>query len=102
MPPQESFSPSALPNLASPSMAPTPPQPLTMGKFAASKAIVLQSWAILKKDKEIMWFPVMSFISSMAALIIFGIICFFFTLGGSFENTKEMGADTYPRRQRSS
>lgn len=48
-----------------------------MGKFKASFTIVRESWLILKKDKEIIWFPVLSFIASLILILIFGYILFF-------------------------
>ena len=32
----------------------------TLGKFKASRLIVKESWGILKQDKALMWFPVIS------------------------------------------
>ena len=52
--------------------------------------IVSQSWEILKKDKEIMWFPVCSTIVSLAALVVLGIALFLVMLGGDIENFKEI------------
>lgn len=75
-----------------PTSAPLPP--LTMGKFKASRMIVSQSWAILKQDKEIMWFPVLSAITSLIALVIMGAALFFLALGGSFAGLSGEGDDT--------
>src|SRR3989338_6354721 len=83
--PQSTYQPS-------PTSAPLPP--LTMGKFKASRAIVRESWAILKQDKEIMWFPVLSAVTSIIALIIMGAALFFLALGGSFEGFSGEGDDT--------
>ncbi len=38
-----------------------------MGKFAASKTIVRESWSILKQDKELLLFPVVSAVISLVA-----------------------------------
>ena len=48
--------------------------PVVMGKWKASKLIVSESWAILKQDKEMMLFPIMSIISSLVASVAFGIL----------------------------
>ena len=64
-------------------MEPLPPTPpLPMGKFAASELIVKESWAILKSDSELMWFPVLSSVLSLLATVVLGIGYFFFLLGG--------------------
>ncbi len=52
-----------------------------IGKFAASKRIVIESWNILKHDREIMWFPVMSSILSFVIALVFAGIVFFTTAG---------------------
>ncbi|MHB0865291.1 MAG: DUF6159 family protein [Minisyncoccota bacterium] len=66
--------------------------PLTVGKFKASWMIVTQSWNILKKDEEILWFPVLSGITSIVALVIFGAVLFFVTLGGTLSNIDSLGS----------
>lgn len=58
-----------------------------LGKFAASKIIVRQSFALLRQDKEIIWFPILSMISTILITIGLGVIYFFAFLGGIF--TKE-------------
>jgi hypothetical protein len=58
------------------------PAPVKLGKFAASYKLVQESWNILKQDKEVMWFPVLSVITSLIALIVFGCIFFFTAMGG--------------------
>lgn len=69
--------------------------PLKLGKFAASRRIVSESFAILRQDKEIMWFPVLSFISSLVALAI--LVAVYFSIAGGFseEALKEGGALNY-------
>lgn len=57
-----------------------------MGKFAASKAVVKGSWAILREDKEIMWFPVFSAIVSAVAFLIMGTVFFVYVLNGDLNN----------------
>ncbi len=51
--------------------------PVVMGKWKASKLIVSESWAILKQDKEMMLFPIMSTISSLVAFVVLEILYFF-------------------------
>ena len=51
--------------------------PVVMGKWKASKLIVSESWAILKQDKEMMLFPVMSIISSLVVSVLLGILYLF-------------------------
>lgn len=75
---------------ATPAPTATPVPPLTIGKFKASMMIVSQSWEILKKDKEIMWFPVYSAVASLLALVVLGVLLFFVTLGGDMENITEI------------
>ncbi len=58
---------------------PAPPVP---GKFNASRMIVAQSWALLKQDKEILWFPVLSAIASLMVLVMVALLYFFFVLKG--------------------
>jgi hypothetical protein len=74
---------------------PTPSPGLKMGKFKASKMIVKESWALLQQDKEILWFPVLSTISSLLALVIMGVLFFFLVMGGdinAFEGETEQKA----------
>ena len=51
--------------------------PVVMGKWKASKLIVSESWAILKQDKEMMLFPIMSIVSSLVASASLGILYLF-------------------------
>lgn len=91
MPPQ-GIAPS---NSYTPPAPPTPPYTrLQMGKFAASLAITRESWALLKQDKEIMWFPVLSAIVSLVALIVMAGIFYFAILGGNPENLKQLENNT--------
>jgi hypothetical protein len=53
-----------------------------MGKFAASELIVKESWAILKSDSELMWFPILSSCLSLFATVVLAVGYFFFLLGG--------------------
>ena len=46
-----------------------------MGRFARSWELAKTSWAVLKKDRELMWLPVLSFLVSAAiALVVMGIV----------------------------
>jgi hypothetical protein len=58
----------------------TPKTEMKLGKFKASRMLVYESWAILKQDKEIMWFPVLSVISSLIAILVMGILFFIFVM----------------------
>lgn len=70
---------------------PTPPYSrLQMGKFAASMAITRESWALLKQDKEIMWFPVISAIVSLIALIVMAGVFYYAVLGSDIEKIKQL------------
>jgi hypothetical protein len=42
-----------------------------IGRFAASKRIAFESWNVLKQDKEMLWFPVLS---ALLNLVAFGIV----------------------------
>lgn len=68
-----------------------PLAPLTVGKFKASFMIVRQSGALLWRDKEIMWFPIISGITSLIALVLFGAVVFFLILGGTLASVKSLG-----------
>ncbi len=81
---------------STPLPAPLPLAPLTMGKFKASRMIVSQSWALLKQDKEIMWFPVLSAITSIIALTCFAAGIFFLCLGGTLEHINQTKGGAYP------
>ncbi len=77
MPPEGSMSPQPVVNV-----------PLKIGRFKASRMIVSQSWNVLKQDKEIMLFPVLSTIVSIIAFVILGLIFFFVVLGGNIESSQ--------------
>jgi hypothetical protein len=62
-----------------------PPENTKIGKFKASQMIVKESWDVLNKDKEIMWFPVISFISTLVAILLMGVLFYFVALGGNPE-----------------
>lgn len=68
--------------------------PVKLGKFRASYMIVGESWNILKKDRELAWFPVLSAVTSIIALMIIGAVFFFTAMGGdlaSVESYEENG-----------
>ncbi len=89
MPPQVNSAPSSA-YQPMPIMPPAAVPPLTMGKFKASKTIVLESWAILRQDKEMMWFPVLSALVSIVALIIFCALYFVFAYDSTAATTPTM------------
>ncbi len=70
-----------------------PPPPLQMGKLKASMTIVSESWELLKKDKEIMWFPVLSAITSIVALTILAGVMYFVVLSGNINNIAQVQGD---------
>jgi hypothetical protein len=43
-----------------------------MTRFQTSWAIAKRSWAVLKSDKTLAWFPVFSFVGSIAVFAVFG------------------------------
>lgn len=70
--------------------------PIKIGKFKASRMIVSESWKVLKQDKELAWFPVFSAIASIVALIVMGVLFFFFVMGSNihaFESTDKNTMD---------
>ena len=71
----------------------TPLTPLRMGKFKASIAITRESWALLKQDKEIMWFPVLSAIASLVALIVLAGVFYFAVLGSDVQKFKQLESE---------
>lgn len=60
------------------------------GKYNQSKQIVKESWAILQKDKEIIWFPVLSMISSLILCLIMAVIFFFTVLQGDVNQIDQL------------
>lgn len=63
-----------------------------IGKFKASKMIVSESWNILKQDKELAWFPVMSFIVSLITLLVFAAVVFFVVLSGNINSVMDFSS----------
>lgn len=78
------------------SSEPVPVSTVKIGKFKASKMIVLESWNVLKQDKELAWFPVLSALTSLVALIVMGILFFFLVMGSdirAFDGVSKNGMD---------
>lgn len=67
------------------------PAPQKIGKFRASKMIVKASWHLLMQDREVLWFPVLSVLTSVAALAIGLAVFFFVALGGDWSLLEEVG-----------
>ncbi len=66
-----------------PPSAPTPEStPMKIGKFKASRMLVKESWGVLRQDKELLLFPVVSAFTSLIALIVFIGLFFFIVLQG--------------------
>ena len=79
-----------------PVSVPAPVAPQKIGKFKASRMIVSESWHLLKQDKELAWFPVLSSVASLVALVIMGILFFTLVMHGdihAFENVDKRGVD---------
>lgn len=67
-----------------------------MGKFKTSTTIVSESWALLKKNKEMMYFPVFSSISTLFAMVMMATLYYSFVLGYgfSFDGFRNLFSDT--------
>lgn len=75
--------------------SPLPPQK-KLGRFKASQRLFWQSWELLKKDKEIVLFPILSIFTNL--LIFVPIAIFLFFISGVDENsetTQAMGVEGY-------
>lgn len=70
------------------------PQPIKIGKFKASRMLVRESLNVLKQDKELAWFPVLTAIVSLIALVIFVAIFFYVIMGGDANAFDEAGEQT--------
>lgn len=68
----------------------TPLIPVKIGKFKASLIIVRESFALLRYDKEIVWFPVLSAITFLLSLALLSAVYYFAVGGGSFESLKSL------------
>lgn len=66
---------------------PTPVTPPVqkVGKFRTSLSIVKASWAFLMKDKEMVWFPILSVFASLAVIAMVSLVYFFVVLGGDIQ-----------------
>jgi len=62
------------------SQAPLPA--IKLGKFSGSLLIVKQSWALLKQDREILLFPIISSVVSFVVFLIAAALFYFGYLGG--------------------
>ena len=78
MPPQNS----QIPTIESVPVAPK------MGKFKASRVLFSESWAVLKQDKEILWFPVISAILSIISLVAVSAFFYILMLRNNFDFSK--------------
>jgi hypothetical protein len=67
-----------------------------LGKFAASKMILTESWAILKQDKEVMWFPVLSALVASFAVLVLIIGYYIVVLGNNIDALSENGSEQGP------
>lgn len=70
-----------------PVMAPTPQR---IGKFKASLMIAKASWNLLVQDKEMLWFPILSLLASLAVFVVGMVIFFFSVLGGDIAAVEQM------------
>ena len=71
-----------------------PATPAKIGSLDASQRVVRESWAILKQDREIIWFPIISLLCSMIALTAL-VIIYWFVRGGDlnvFDQANQRGA----------
>lgn len=59
-----------------------------MEKFRTSKLIAVESWNVLKQDKEILWFPIISSVLSFGLTLVMLSFFFFYTFAGSLENVR--------------
>ena len=75
------------------------PTPSTrkVGKFKASKMIVGASWNMLKKDKEMLLFPILSFFATMIAVAILCTIYFYTIAGGDVETLRTLSDENVDR-----
>jgi hypothetical protein len=66
-----------------------------IGRFKASRIIAKESWALLKKDKEIMLFPILSALTSLILIAIAGLVIFFLILSGNIKNLEQADQGNY-------
>jgi hypothetical protein len=80
----------------SPASSPVQQEPVKkIGRFKASRIIAKESWALLKKDKEIMLFPVLSAMTSLILIAIAGLVMFFLILSGNIKNLEQADQGNY-------
>lgn len=65
-----------------------------MGKFKASRIIVSESWNILKQDKEMIFFPILSMLASLVPFVLLIAYYFFVVLKASFVNIETVNQGT--------
>lgn len=90
-----------MPPEVTPVAAPAPVQtpeaaPQKMGKFKTSRLIVSESWSVLKQDKELVVFPIISALVALVAVafLVIGYISFAPNTSGEF-NRDQMSAVEY-------
>ena len=47
-----------------------------MGRIRNTMELAKSSWAVLKKDRELLWFPVMSFLASLVVIVVVLVLVF--------------------------
>jgi hypothetical protein len=79
------------PNNMITSTVPSAPSPVAkIGKFKASLMIARSSWGILRKDKEMLFFPLLLAITSIIALALALVVVFFLVLHGDISTPETM------------
>lgn len=63
--------------------------PIKIGRFKASFSLASESWNVMKRNKKIAWFPVLSALSGIAAILIMALAFFFFVLKGEVQPVGE-------------
>jgi hypothetical protein len=61
-----------------------------MGKFKTSRMIASQSWSLLKQDKEMVFFPILSAVTS---LVFFALLSYIFYVNFYLTNIKGAEVD---------
>lgn len=77
------------PDTKSINSAPLSPEP-RMGKFAASRLIAKESWAIVQQDKELLWFPVLSMLATLGVGVLVAALVFFGAMHGNAERLHDV------------
>ncbi len=67
--------------------APTKP----IGRFRGSYLLMTESLELLNKDKEIMWFPILTLICNLVVVFVCGILVILFVLGAAASKTNVQG-----------